>query len=197
MEEEFCYRLRRERQRLGLSQKEFAERAGISRVTQGNYESGKRFPGEGYFSSIKKLGVDDYYLISGLRLNQFSNEAFAREMVLFEVADRLGLDRGAFRNAVEEIAHISPSALESDNSEVIDNHCAGLVWVELSQSPVLLDADALAKVLSCLRDEMARQGVTMPAEKEAKAIVMLYKAFRVAGNVDREMVATTVSLSAG
>lgn len=59
------YRLREERNRLGLSQTEFANACGVNQVTQSNYEKDKRNPDSLYLAAAAKLGVDVNYLITG------------------------------------------------------------------------------------------------------------------------------------
>lgn len=57
------HRLRRERERLGLSQEEFARQLGITRVTQNYYENGSREPGLGYLSAFGQNGGDLLFLL--------------------------------------------------------------------------------------------------------------------------------------
>lgn len=56
-------RLRRERERLGFSQEEFARRLGITRVTQNYYENGTRDPGLTYLTAFGQNGGDLLYLL--------------------------------------------------------------------------------------------------------------------------------------
>lgn len=60
-------RLRAERERLGLSQEDFAARAGAHRKSQGNYESGVRAPDATYLAAIAAAGADVLYIITGRR----------------------------------------------------------------------------------------------------------------------------------
>lgn len=56
-------RLRQERERLGVSQDEFARLLGISRVTQNYYENGSREPGLSYLSAFGQNGGDLLFLL--------------------------------------------------------------------------------------------------------------------------------------
>ena len=58
----FGARLRAERERLGHTQKDFAESAGVKRVTQYFYEHEDNSPNLRYLTAIAGLGVDVYYL---------------------------------------------------------------------------------------------------------------------------------------
>lgn len=62
---EFGERLREERERLGLSQGEFASKAGVHRNTQVRYETGRTQPLPGYLDTIKSMGVNTNYLFTG------------------------------------------------------------------------------------------------------------------------------------
>lgn len=58
-------RLKEERVRLGLTQTEFAVRAGITRNTQSRYEGGQTKPTTEYLERIRELGVDADYVFFG------------------------------------------------------------------------------------------------------------------------------------
>ncbi|MFP3343337.1 S24 family peptidase [Halomonas sp. SIMBA_159] len=60
-------RLKIERQRLGLSQDEFARQAGVSKRAQANYESGERYPKTDYLETIHGFGVDTNFIVTGER----------------------------------------------------------------------------------------------------------------------------------
>ncbi len=63
----FGERLKEERKRLGLNQDEFAERAGIKRLAQLQYEKEAREPRNSYLAAIATMGVSLSYLIFGKR----------------------------------------------------------------------------------------------------------------------------------
>lgn len=60
-------RLKEERERLGLSQTDFAARAGASKNTQYNYEKGERSPDANYLAAAAAEGVDVLYVVTGER----------------------------------------------------------------------------------------------------------------------------------
>jgi transcriptional regulator with XRE-family HTH domain len=66
-------RLREERERLGLSQSDFAEIAqkmgvsGATRQSQSNYEKGKQTPAVTYLAAIASSGADVQYILTGIR----------------------------------------------------------------------------------------------------------------------------------
>jgi transcriptional regulator with XRE-family HTH domain len=63
----FGKRLKAERQRLGLTQTAFAERGGVSKVTQGAYESDSTRPDVAYLSRLADAGVDILWITTGRR----------------------------------------------------------------------------------------------------------------------------------
>jgi transcriptional regulator with XRE-family HTH domain len=64
----FRARLREERERLGFTQQEFAEKVGIKRLTQHLYEKNqKSYPNHKYYIEISELGVDLHYVLFGKR----------------------------------------------------------------------------------------------------------------------------------
>lgn len=62
-------RLKEERQRLGLSQRELAALGGVKRLSQGHYESGFRFPAADYLFRLSKVGIEVLYVLTGARAN--------------------------------------------------------------------------------------------------------------------------------
>ncbi|MFC4923862.1 helix-turn-helix domain-containing protein [Delftia deserti] len=64
---DFSARLKEERKRLGLNQESFGTVAGVSQMSQLNYEKGVRKPDAEYLMAIAAHGVDVSYLLTGLR----------------------------------------------------------------------------------------------------------------------------------
>lgn len=69
-------RLREERERMGLAQKEFGAKCGVSKTSQFNYEAGERSPDGEYLSLAHELGVDTAYVITGRRAVAAANDDF-------------------------------------------------------------------------------------------------------------------------
>ena len=61
----FGQRLRAERERLGLSQAEFAELGGVKRSSQHIYENDVRVPDLRYLERVRDAGADLEYLVLG------------------------------------------------------------------------------------------------------------------------------------
>lgn len=60
-------RLKEERERLGMTQTAFAERTGVQKNTQLNYEKGARSPDVSYLSRAAAAGADVQYIVTGQR----------------------------------------------------------------------------------------------------------------------------------
>lgn len=63
----FFERLREERTKLGLKQADFAEQIGVTKLSQSNYETGKRKPDVEYLEKAASLGADTHYIVTGQR----------------------------------------------------------------------------------------------------------------------------------
>lgn len=61
----FGTRLKEERRRLGLTQAELAEKAGIAKKSQTNYELGNSAPGADYLAAAAGIGIDVLYVLTG------------------------------------------------------------------------------------------------------------------------------------
>lgn len=57
-------RLRQERKRLGLSQREMGQLGGVAANAQGKYESGERVPKADYLAAVANSGVDVLYILT-------------------------------------------------------------------------------------------------------------------------------------
>jgi len=57
-------RLRQERRRLGLSQREMGQLGGVAVNAQGKYESGERIPKADYLAALACVGVDVLYVLT-------------------------------------------------------------------------------------------------------------------------------------
>jgi transcriptional regulator with XRE-family HTH domain len=63
-------RLREEREKLGLTQAEIAEVAGVTRNSQYSYENDKRKPDADYLQAIAAAGCDVQYILTGQKSSQ-------------------------------------------------------------------------------------------------------------------------------
>jgi transcriptional regulator with XRE-family HTH domain len=103
-------RLRKERERLGLSQRAFGEIGGVEANAQGKYESGNRVPKADYLVAIAKAGVDVLLVLTGtptpLAVDNLSN---AEEKVLGSYRTLHKEDQDAIRRLTITMAELSAS----------------------------------------------------------------------------------------
>ncbi|MDR6469537.1 transcriptional regulator with XRE-family HTH domain [Paraburkholderia graminis] len=64
---DFPHRLKEERGRLKLNQRDFAALGGVTKDAQLNYENGSRRPDSSYLEAIAARGVDVLYVLTGQR----------------------------------------------------------------------------------------------------------------------------------
>lgn len=103
-------RLRKERERLGLSQRAFGEIGGVEANAQGKYESGNRVPKADYLVAIAKAGVDVLFVLTGtttpIALDNLSN---TEEKVLGSYRSLHKEDQDAIRRLTMTMAELSAS----------------------------------------------------------------------------------------
>ena len=73
-------RLREERERLGMSQTQFAGLGEASKRAQINYEQGDSTPDASYLAAVSRVGVDVQYVVTGVR----SSALLGKEALLLE-----------------------------------------------------------------------------------------------------------------
>ena len=60
-------RIKEERTRLGMTQQEFADAAGVTSRSQTNYETADRTPNADYLATLAGMGADVLYILTGQR----------------------------------------------------------------------------------------------------------------------------------
>lgn len=89
-------RLRQERERLGLTQTDLAEIAGVRRITVYQYEKGDRRASLDFLLSVEHVGVSFEYILRGERpksveITRYIDAQVASE--LFDLVDRYAVDK--------------------------------------------------------------------------------------------------------
>ncbi|MDR1995136.1 helix-turn-helix transcriptional regulator [Azonexus sp.] len=105
-------RLKEERDRIGLSQTEFAELAGVTRKTLYGYEAGERAPDAACLNIWAGRGLDVLYVITGQRQGHGIGESAVHQAVL-DAVELLSLekkvDADQLARAVTKLAVRSPT----------------------------------------------------------------------------------------
>ncbi|SDG56269.1 helix-turn-helix domain-containing protein [Propionivibrio dicarboxylicus] len=122
----FGRRLREERERLGFTQAQFAEAAGVQRLAQGQYESESRSPTVRFLSAIGNSGIDLNYVLFGRKSPPAAEEQRSLEKRVFELVEkyaqgqpdgRLGAEA---RYAMFEFLRAYLSTADANASETLD-----------------------------------------------------------------------------
>lgn len=196
-ESKFGIRLRRERERLGLTQQQFSDLVGVSRMTQGNYESGKRYPGEDYFDALEKLGdrVDRFYLFFGQREEDMTDPSLAVTYLLTELAEILEVERRSFLEIWEELTHSAGLAMATEDFSEVERLAKAGLRSALSKSPVILDENLLTEALEAVDSSIIASGTAVDAKKRNCVALMAYRQAKATGTLDRKLIDAAVALA--
>lgn len=104
-------RLRKERERLGLSQRAFGEIGGVEANAQGKYESGDRAPKADYLAAVAARGVDVLFVLTGNPTPiPVDNLSMAEKNVLGSFRTLHKEDQDAIRRLTTTMAELSASS---------------------------------------------------------------------------------------
>jgi len=116
-------RLKEERNRLGLNQADFGAKAGVSRETQINYESGSREPKTGYLAAITEIGVDVMYILTGVRMMPIPTQEPIKaeeESVGYEASSQVNGDEDDFSQQEKVIVKKLRKLPQHERDEIQD-----------------------------------------------------------------------------
>lgn len=199
-------RLREERERLCLSQVLFAGKMGVSRMSQVNYETGKRSPDAEYLLTASEFGVDVGYVITGKRSQAPDFYRMAAVFVLESIQLRTGFAEDILSFVIESIADSAASAWLDDQVEIQgrpDAEWDMTQWIQLSGLDEMIAA--LFENARLLRDIFGAVNSSLvcgankwrlSGGKRVSLVLMLFRAFRASGEVDHDMVEDAIELAA-
>ena len=116
----FAERLKEERERLNLSQTNFAERCGVKKNAQIKYENGSRNPDSDYLEKAHKAGVDISYLVTGIRTQPVelpSDEAFLLDSFRSLNAEQKNMTLRFLLGGIENIKELATPTIENKNNK--------------------------------------------------------------------------------
>lgn len=164
-------RLREERQRLGLSQDGLASSGGVTRRSQGLYETGERTPGAAYLAKIADAGVDVVYVLTGKSDAARQRKERTVLALLEDVPAISGREKGTLADDLRRLLGYSDSAAHGAE-----------------------DVALLTEVIE--RVESAAMDHGLPASARARIIAMTYRAaLRQGGELDPQFVTQAVELA--
>lgn len=199
-------RLKKERERLGLSQAVFAEKAGVHRNTQIKYESGERYPSSDYLDAISKIGVDVRYLFSGIEPENWDLYQVAQIELERGIYWALGFSDQEIKQFTFDLMRIIQAEFDAgracDDDEWILGKRLDFASNILAKSSVLKetaggikDAAMLAMVIQQVEDICSRKCIVLSTNKKATLYVMLCRAFAKSGEVDPVMIEDAVTIA--
>jgi transcriptional regulator with XRE-family HTH domain len=197
-----------ERKRLGLSQAEFAKRAGVSLSSQKRYEKGERDPDSSYIEAIASIGVERLFLDSGSRLADYRSDRYAAaQWLLMELSDALALGRGGFQDELDKLDLAVRRMTKNDDSKEINALARSLVRSIFQKSPFLdvrvqetieeVRISDYAAIVERFEAAQIALGAMVSPSKKAQSIAMLWRVLRSGGQVDPVMIEGAVKLAAG
>ncbi|MBS4016776.1 MAG: helix-turn-helix transcriptional regulator [Dechloromonas sp.] len=172
-------RLRVERERLQLSQEAFANKAGVHRRTQVNYEADERRPDADYLAAIAGFGADIAYIVTGSRgllvKQPWPDDAQIYVSLIDAIRAELGICKKDYDPDWQWLfdllkADWADFVKGADSSRGIGWHCRSL----LSKSPyVEFNADRLADLLERIEFVAESEGRVLSARDKASAVMAL------------------------
>lgn len=190
MEKEQGKRLKEERERLGISQADFAKACGVGRTAQFNYESGKRSPDGDYLHAAGELGVDTGYLLFGVRSTPLNLYSLGVASVLPDITERAGLNYDALHDILELSAESEANTWGAPTGPILTKENK----TELVNA-LFEDGALLAEVMHKIAEVIHLNNKTIALDKKIRAILMLYRSFKASGKVDPKMVDEAVNLA--
>jgi transcriptional regulator with XRE-family HTH domain len=172
-------RIREERQRLGVSQAILAQRLGVHRKTQVNYELGQRKPDTDYLEALAREGVDVGYVLTGESRREV-------EQVYSNILDSLMVALDLYKGfeqewqTVYEIVRQNWRASGNGDSLPIAGDAA--VRALLAKSPrVLGGPEELCELLERIEFVAEAAGLVLSPRQKASAVFSLFQEKRRSG----------------
>lgn len=192
---DFGKRLKEERERLLMSQAEFAKACGVGKTAQYMYERGDREPSWSYMDKANEAGADSHYIFTGTKTGSDWAYARAYKKMLYTVEMLLGLEENRFEEISLMIIEEENQLKTTGQASYDPYNRAVMAWLETSTKPDrCIDLDLLARVLAEIETYVAAASVTLTTEKKAKASIMLYRAFKASGAIDKKLIEETINL---
>lgn len=199
-------RLREERERLKQTQEDFAIACGVRRRAQVTYESGERSPDARYLEAASKIGVDIAYVIYGSKTT--FNETIRLMVVedlFFCICYELGFDdesvQGLVSNAtpaaknlyekLEDAGGVAPLLVDAVKAFLAKS----TKIIGLAQPDDLPHAGLLETVIEQLEFSLDQQSIALHPRKKALAVVMLYRALKTNGVIDKNIIDEIIALA--
>jgi len=187
-------RIREQREKIGYSQGDLAEKAGVTARSQRNYEAGTRVPDATYLAAIAPLGIDINYVLNGDKSYGPSDEVSDMAIVT-AIQMAFGISNAELREVIDkalvddDVCGFSPVVLFNQLTS------SSSVFRLMADQYSSLDAALLAATIESLETVAAKANLDISSIKKARAVAMLYRAFKSSGKIDMVMIEDTVKLA--
>lgn len=197
-------RLREERERLLLNQSLFAARVGVSRMSQVNYESGKRSPDAVYLRAAYEAGIDVGYVITGKRTAAPDFFRMACGLVLEAVELRTGIAEDVLGFVIEALADAATAGwLKEQRSASGEDKmpCDIQEFVQLGDLDEILralnqNARLLRDIFGALNGALSSLPEPgLDGERRLALVLMLFRASLASDKVDRDLIRDAIRVA--
>lgn len=170
----FGERLRAERERLGLTQADLAEKMGVHKNTQARYEKADTQPSPGYLTALRSVGIDADYVLTGVRA---SDEGAAHRALVHLVGvmfDTLRLT--PHEKEFEGICQLAYSETASAwrDGKIRGEEADRATALLIKKSPLVIDEGVFIELIERLEFVLESTGITLAPYDKARAILKLY-----------------------
>ncbi|GAB3266122.1 hypothetical protein GCM10027296_43690 [Chitinimonas naiadis] len=212
----FGGRLKQERERLGLSQLDLAEKLGIHRNTVVRYESDKRPITGDTLELLHKAGIDQLYVMTGERRGSDKRVRERVEAIKEALGAPLVHVLGISDDEVMELSREVDKRTEALSDRCEELPSGTVQWQEyldelatqyrvlceplvrnsprFKEASMTLDTNVMTAIFEGLEAAQAKHGL-LAVERRAKVVAMLYRAFISSGKVDPRTIDEAVSLA--
>jgi transcriptional regulator with XRE-family HTH domain len=187
-------RLREERERIRLSQADFAEKSGVHRNTIARYEADKTQLGASFIDTMRAIGIDVDYVLFGIPNPDAPVDCPFIQAQKFDLQYVFTLkncrDKAADSGALgSPIAHLWRKACKECPKNPIKH------GLPITQTPVDIDGPLLLALFEGVEEALLKSELKITPAKKAQAVVMLYRAFKASGRVDQKMIEEVIALA--
>lgn len=198
--EDFGKRLKEERERLGLTQAEFAKACGVGKTAQYMYEKSERLPSISYLQDARLLGCDVLFLLTGNKSDSDAVYSRAKYYLLTRIELFLGLeDHLAF------ILHKYTDFIEDNEMKKFSGNIENDLspwnamikkWLLTCRKPdTCIDVDLFSQILAEIETYADNKNIKLSAEKKVKALMVLYRIFKTSGKIEKSIIQETINLA--
>lgn len=183
-------RLRDERERIGLSQKDLASHLGLHRNTIVRWEQIDFSPTNGILDALRALGMDADYIALGDHIPTSDHYGLAAIRVLSELANRIGICFEALQMTIELQAEYNRALSFGGQCQDLTDEALGALLDLLMDNSALL-----AEVFHGVADAQQALGVSLSLTKRVQSVMMLCRTFNTTGKVEQKVVEDVVALA--